>query len=66
MCIEEDPVVPEPTEDQTQAQILECQPIRTLTTTRQNHHNLLITSAYGQRISLVERFSSCLIVSPIQ
>ncbi|XP_054082913.1 uncharacterized protein LOC128920202 [Zeugodacus cucurbitae] len=57
ICFQEDSVVPELTEEQLQAQTLECQPFRTLVTIRQNHHELLTTSAYGQRIPLVEKFS---------
>ncbi|XP_050339561.1 uncharacterized protein LOC126765914 [Bactrocera neohumeralis] len=57
ICIDNDPVVPELTEEQLQAQALECQPFRTLITTRQDHHQCLMTSACGHRIPLVEKFS---------
>ncbi|XP_049308644.1 uncharacterized protein LOC125777601 [Bactrocera dorsalis] len=57
ICIENDPVVPELTEEQLQAQTLECQPFRTLITTRQDDHQCLMTSSNGHRIPLIEKFS---------
>lgn len=57
LCIKGGPVLPALTEEQLQAQIVECLRRSTLAINRHGHHQLHTTSAYGQGIPLIDKIS---------